>query len=254
MFEFRDVDGERITVRSARTLVNLLSDGRIGRETPVKRSGEPDYIAAGEHPEFIRIAETVGLAWTPDTPPQPDREPQPQPQPLKQAGLQSSWLPQVNVSPSSTVPAPAPVPPEPGGKEGVVAPAQARAMEIRTLMASTHSARAPRRGAQPRWDQARAVAGWLLVMVVASAIAGSLPANPLFGWLVGLAVQAVFSRQAARQLGRRFPGMQDKVVGAVCVGFGVVCAVFGGTRSIPLTFPLCVLLFMSHRLLGRNKE
>jgi hypothetical protein len=59
MYEFVDSQGERITVRSARTLGSLLISGRIGAETLFRRSEDPEFVAAWTHDELHRIAADV---------------------------------------------------------------------------------------------------------------------------------------------------------------------------------------------------
>lgn len=65
MYEYVDGQGQRVTVRSARTLGALLLDGRITGNTKFRRAEEPAFVPAGEHGELGRIAAEHGVWLAP---------------------------------------------------------------------------------------------------------------------------------------------------------------------------------------------
>lgn len=87
MYEFINRNGERVSVRSARTLVMLLSEGSIKGETPFRRAEEPAYVAAAGHAELGRIAKDAGMLLV--SPPAPEPTPPSKPAPPEIQTLQS---------------------------------------------------------------------------------------------------------------------------------------------------------------------
>lgn len=61
MYEFVDVHGERVTVRSVRTLSGLLQRGAIVAGTPFRRAGDACFGPAAKHPELRAIAAQSGV-------------------------------------------------------------------------------------------------------------------------------------------------------------------------------------------------
>ncbi len=62
MYEFLDAHGERVTIRSVRTLVGLLQRGAITAATPFRRAEDAAFGPAGKHPELRAIAAEFGVA------------------------------------------------------------------------------------------------------------------------------------------------------------------------------------------------
>ena len=61
MYEFVDVHGERVTVRSVRTLGGLLQCGTIVATTPFRRAEDASFGPAAKHPELLTIAAQLGV-------------------------------------------------------------------------------------------------------------------------------------------------------------------------------------------------
>ena len=61
MYEFVDVHGERVTVRSVRTLGGLLQCGTIVATTPFRRAEDASFAPAAKHPELLAIAAQLGV-------------------------------------------------------------------------------------------------------------------------------------------------------------------------------------------------
>ena len=101
MYEFISHNGERVSVRSARTVGALLSDGSIKSETLFRRAEEPVYVSAATHAELGRIARDAGIvlvvATLPAPPPRPATIPPetlaPEPAPLDSAAARPAILP-----------------------------------------------------------------------------------------------------------------------------------------------------------------
>lgn len=65
MYEFFDAHGERVTVRSARTLERLLGEGQITATTRFRRSDESDFTPAAGDAELREIADRLGIRFGP---------------------------------------------------------------------------------------------------------------------------------------------------------------------------------------------
>ena len=63
MYEFLDAHGERVTIRSARTLAGLLQRGAITAATPFRRAEDAAFGPAAKHPELRAIAAQYGVGW-----------------------------------------------------------------------------------------------------------------------------------------------------------------------------------------------
>lgn len=67
MYEYRDGDGELITVRSLRTLERLLADAAIREDTPFRAGGEASFVPASVHPLVGRLATELALPFAPQS-------------------------------------------------------------------------------------------------------------------------------------------------------------------------------------------
>ena len=63
MYEFVDAHGERVTVRSVRTLAGLLQGGAITPLTPFRRAEDAAFGPAATHAELQELAAELKLAW-----------------------------------------------------------------------------------------------------------------------------------------------------------------------------------------------
>ncbi|SDB20637.1 hypothetical protein [Belnapia rosea] len=61
MYEYRDSGGERVTLRSTRTLERLIANRQIVGETPFRLSEESDFVPAAVHPASRGVAGGVGV-------------------------------------------------------------------------------------------------------------------------------------------------------------------------------------------------
>jgi len=63
MYEYRNGDGEIVTVRSLKTLERLLADAAIREGTPFRAGGEPSFVPASTHPLVGRLASEMALPF-----------------------------------------------------------------------------------------------------------------------------------------------------------------------------------------------
>ncbi len=88
MYEFVDPQGERVTVRSVRTLGALLASGQINAQTRFRRADGSEFGAAADHAELRTIAAGLGVDWAAErVQPAPEAapaapEPDPAPAPI----------------------------------------------------------------------------------------------------------------------------------------------------------------------------
>ena len=265
MYEFTDAHGERVTVRSARTLGYLLSEGKIVPSTPFRRAGEPAFVPAVEHAQLRSIAAVLGIAWPAPKPVQdpgppnstasqveprspPSNESMPSPSVLVNTPKQSS-VPQVpkRATPRQPNTPAAPAPPEPRKGWEIPASTHPESSAPRIPLA-TASRPVVREATQRRLQGAWTVAAWLATAVVVSATAGTvvgvITSSRVVGWLVALVVEAVFARQAARNLGARKLDLSSNLVGAVAIGLAFLGIATVGPLTLLVTVP-CGVMFLA---------
>ena len=75
MYEYRDGNGELVTVRSLRTLERLLTDATIRGDTPFRTGGEASFVLASAHPVVGQLAAELALPFATDVaPPHPQAD------------------------------------------------------------------------------------------------------------------------------------------------------------------------------------
>lgn len=241
MYEFISHNGERVSVRSARTLGALLSDGSIKGKTLFRRAEEPAYVPAATHAELGRIARDAGIVLAAPTvsAPLPRSAPTlPETLAPEPASLDSA------ASRPAIVPAPLPT-----DRDPAIVDISSRAREIRPVQVRPPPLTATPTGSRPPPPSALALAiqrhraGWRVLVVIAhylgmatASIAGGAVAGSITGSAVGgrLSAMIVFLA-AAHGAGRLLATRRDVPPGwEALLAIILVCAVatavggFGG--------------------------
>ncbi len=189
MYEFVDAHGERVTVRSARTLGGLLQCGAITAATPFRRAGAAAFGPAEDNSELQEIAVQIGVALG-------AARAVPDPRPPVPATAEAAAVP---ASQPEQPPAP---------------PARASVPQVERLVprASPWSRVSPARRRRTVRPFARSVGLVLLHLcgagvlgVVARATAANASASRAWAELAMLAVTALFAHFAGQSLARRWP-------------------------------------------------
>ena len=189
MYEFVDAHGERVTVRSVRTLGGLLQSGAITAATPFRRAGAPTFGPAEANSELQELAASIGVPLGAPRP-IPDQRP-PAPPPVDAARLPPSQPDQPRAP-----------------------PARAGVPQVERLVqrASPWSRVAPPRRRSRVKPFARCIGLILLHLcgasvlgVVARAAVANASASRAWAELAMVAVTALFAHFAGQALARRWP-------------------------------------------------
>ena len=237
MYEFVDVHGERVTVRSVRTLASLLQSGSITEATPFRRADDAAFGPAGRNPELQEIAAQVGVGLGAPRP----GEPVPSP-------------PAAPLSPLATEPAPVesrlPYPPPAPAR-----PARASVSQVQRLVprASPWSRFSPAKSRRRSVGTVARSTGLVLLSlcgaavlgVVARAVVADASGSRAWAGLAMVATTALAGHYAGRTLARRYKrpnGWQVSLAAAMFTGG--VYALIGGF-GLFLALPACIMLWRS---------
>lgn len=224
MYEFLDADGERVTVRSTRTLEMLLTQGRITGATRFRRAGEDEFGAAGSHPELQGIAVQLGIALVPPSKPVSTKPRPSAPSPAatlaapeRPAPAPPAPPPPAMVVPATPVPAPAD---EPSPWTPVVGVPARPAPTSPTLMAQldvTHAG----------FARFGVVFGLLVCSAIAGLVAAGLTPDRSIAWLLMFLGGAGAAWGAGRVFRRKhvFAWTRD---GVALAAFGAGLLLVGG--------------------------
>lgn len=261
MYEFFDAHGERVTVRSTRTLERLLGEGQITAATRFRRSEEVAFGPAAQDPELRAIADRLGIQFGPSC------DPEAPPVPGALAVEPSSGAPAVAepVLPASAakarrpvasaagraapraeasvvVPATSPWPPAPSSP---VPAAPVARLLLGTLAKGGGAAveGAPRRiGIGILHHAAAGLAG----LVTGSMLVSLTGSGALF-WLGLVLGSGVAGFLAARPLASLRPPIGDWEVGSASFLFGMGCLALAGGSGVLVAVSACMGLWAARR-------
>lgn len=196
MYEFINANGERVSVRSARTLVTLLSEGSIKGDTRFRRAEESTYVAAATHAELGRIAKDAGIALVAPQRPVP---PPPELPPLEIEAPEAILLTRADIPPAPAPrsllnePAPLSVENSPSTMQTVPARVQPRPLTATPTVPRPPPPSALALALQPHQ------AGWRVLVVVLHYFgmgAASIAAGTVVGGMSGSVAVGTLSAKA----------------------------------------------------------
>ena len=239
VYEFIDADGARVTIRSARTLRQLLENGRIGETTRFRLAEGGDYKPAAEHPALIEIAAQAGLPFggaalgaAADGDAEPQLEvPAVVPPAVQDQPTLGNAVAKRRGSVPQTAPAPAAIPVQPW-----------------VPLTKPAAGEAPRARGVAFLDQVFVVFASLLgaavVAVLLGGMVGAAGKSAVAGWLVTVAAASWLARLAARRLAKRWPRLTNTRIGLASLAFLAGCSLAGWSGVI-VGLPACAVLWTS---------
>ncbi|WP_159350016.1 hypothetical protein [Roseomonas harenae] len=222
MYEFKNLDGELVTVRSLRTLERLIADAAIRSDTPFRGSGETTFLPAAAHPLVGRIAAETGVplrASSANHPaeertrrvaskaPSPELTPQPVASPLA-AEVDPAWTARQLAR-------------EPDATSRWRLPVQAPPAKLRAPSRMLHSSRKAFLVALA-WQGAALLAGLLAYGL------GSSSLNAVVNGLISLVAVGIAARAGGHRLRREHPTSSAAPVWAATATFVCLLALAGG--------------------------
>ena len=264
MYEFVDVHGDRVTVRSVRTLGGLLQRGTIVASTPFRRAEDASFGPAAKHPELRAIAAQLGMALdnaagtearTP-SPVLPQTASASATQPIAAAPVPTAAMPPVS---RTSVPPTKPVA-QPSHQAKPLPPIWEQPLPAATMLASGKSpwSRATPPGIRRQRSAETLAYSTAMVLlnlasaavlgVVARIVMADVTGSHLFATGSMLAITILAARYAGRMVARRMPRPTGWAVSLAAALFGAGCYAMAGSVGVVIAVAATVSLWdrLSH--------